>query len=154
MNIHHIDIDPIDRTITFKGGYTPTKGPLPSCRYELLGLWLYEDTLLKAVFKADRIPTQDGEPILHRYEGEKTVQPAQATYRYFTFEGHAGMILSAQACAKMRLEQVWHFLDREANMTAATSWCDSEQLARLEEVEDMLGQFGPTMILKEKQNHE
>lgn len=152
--IHRIQIDTLAETITFQGGYTPEKGPLPKLVYPLTGLWVYEEHLIKVIFEVDKLPLQAGDILLHRYEAERCIQPSQAAYRYFTICNHAGMVLGNQACGKIGIQRSWHHLLEEDNKKAVQRWAalngyKSEDL-NLVEVPDSLNRYSPVILQKEE----
>lgn len=152
MKIGYINIT--DKVILFDGHYTTHKGPLPRMVYMLSGLWVLENRLLMAVWKADKLPVQDGELILHRYEGDRAVHPADASYRYFTVPGYAGMVLSTQACGRMsnpNVQKSFMTLSTQANLREGNQWLSSlspeeQQDLSLLSIPDQLGNFGSVIL--------
>ncbi len=154
MNIHNIHFDLVERRVEFRGGYRQSAGPLPSLDYPLLGYWEFEGTLIKAVFAVDRLPTQGGDPILHRYEGPSVSQHGQACYRYFTQQGYGGMILSQAAYAKKGLPivEAFHHLTTEANQSRLEAWKAERPPEVLDEfdivkVPDRLKAYADTVLI-------
>lgn len=158
IQLHLIDINIPARRIHFDGRYHPNKGPLPQASYTLAGAWVYKEKLIKAVWQARDLPSQDGELILHRYEGPSITQPTQANYRYFVAPGYAGMVLNNQAYGKMGLPvmMAWQHMDTQANRRLAQAWLaeldPAEQSeVRLVEVHDQYNNFG-SVVLSVKEN--
>lgn len=154
ITIHqiHFDLsDPKFPEVVFRGGYRPGAGPLPTLHYALQGLWTLDDLVIKAFFEATKVPTHEGELILHRYESPRVTHQGQAAYRYFTIPGMAGMILSQPGYkdARLRVIEAFHHLDKTTNWAKCNAWLESlpeERIGdiRIEEVRD---QFGGAPVL-------
>ena len=137
--------------IEFLRHYKPAGGPLCGYLYPLHGLWVYNDIVIKAFFKAEEIPIQDGELILHRYEAANVIHPSQAKYKYFTIPGYGGMILHRRGYEQMGLEigKVFGYLDKQANMQALEQWqADNTGSHDIVEVPDQLGNFSTMILVK------
>lgn len=138
-----IDFNLSEKTLQFIGGYKSNTGPLPTLMYPLLGLWRdpQTDEVIKALFQADRIPTHENEPILHRYEGVS--HQSHARYRYFVVPGHAGLVLAPQHMGS-GIMRVSHHLVR----TTTTDLTTPENEVEIDQVEipDLLGNFGPIVL--------
>jgi len=143
--VDNIELNLEERTITFRGTYKPTAGPLPTLTYPLRGLWLHEDMPLSIVFEASKVPTHAGELILHKYEGASVVHPGQAKYRYFTVAGLAGMILSPEQLKQAGSIDMFWYLTPNANTRLATEkYPDHPRV----DVPDALDNYPPmTLIL-------
>lgn len=139
-----------DREVTFEGEYKPTTGPLPTLRYPLVGLWREPDgdkRVIKALFKASKVPVHGNEPILHRYEGVS--HQGHAKYRYFTVAGHAGMVLSPQQLGRDLVGIAQHLM-ASANDETMKPWVEGarEGLYELVSVPDQLGNFAPIILCR------
>lgn len=158
--IHKIRFD-MDRevpSIIFEADYRPTTGPLPRLEYPLIGLWVHDKVVLRALFEASVVPTHEREPILHRYEGPTIVHQGQARYRYFSVPGHAGMILTNKGFAQVGLDllHIWASLSQLTNVEAIKAWSDAYSLIPisdsiapepvLTQVYDLLHNFPPITL--------
>jgi hypothetical protein len=157
IKIHQIEFDasdPVYPEVTFRGGYRPGAGPLPTLHYPLTNLWVRDGVVVKAFFEATRLPVHEGEPILHRYESATATHQGQGSYRYFTIPGFAGMMLSPAGFAAngVRLIEVFHHLDEEVNEEKLTAWLDTltperRSELRIEYIADEFNQYAPVIVV-------
>lgn len=154
MKLQQITFNLAQREVTFHGGYSPSRGPLPTIAYPLLGYWEHEGVVLKAFFRTEALPTHEGEPILYRYEAPHVSHQGQAKYRYFTVPGYAGMMLSQAAYTQVGLpiKQVFNHLQKEVNQRLFEEWKQQQEPEMLEEygiveVPDRLGSFAPAILI-------
>jgi hypothetical protein len=127
IHLISFDVDAEIPTVTFKADYRPTTGPLPELSYPLVGLWVYNGLVVRALFEAPTVPTHEREPILHRYEGPTIVHQGQARYRYFTVPGYAGMVLTPKgfAAAGVPVHHMWASLSEATNSLAYQEWANN-----------------------------
>lgn len=153
--IHLIRVDLNDQPrIIFEADYRPTTGPLPKRQYPLIGLWVHNGMIVRALFEAARVPTHEHEPIFHRYEGPEVVHQGQARYRYFTVPGYAGMILTKKSlvAAGIPVEEVWASLHEGTNQQQATEWAAKYNTSpgpvcpTLIRISDLLGGLPPIIL--------
>lgn len=143
--MENITLNQDEGTVTFKGTYKPTAGPLPTLVYPLKGLWVHEAVPLAVVFAADKVPVHSGELILHKYEGASVTHPGQAKYRYFTVVGLGGMIMSIEHLRKSGYIDVFWYLTPSANHELAASRYPDHSTV---DVTDVLGNYPPmTLVL-------
>jgi hypothetical protein len=145
-----------DAHLVFEAYYGRAVGPLPNLKYRLVGLWRHDDVVLKAIFEAPHVPVQHGEPILHRYESNMTVQQGQANYRYIVIPGYAGMVLKRLPYA---YANAWLRMSLDENRRDMEAWTATQTPERLEtlvfeQIEDVLGHFDPILVCLKPQVQE
>lgn len=140
-----IVFDSDQKLITFKGFYKLHTGPLPTLVYPLIGLWKDTNTneVIKALFKADVIPTHDKEVILHRYEG--VTHQNHAKYRYFVVPGYAGLVLAPKR-NDSSIVYTEHYLIKTNKKNLPESLGTAEKI----EIPDLLGNFEPIVFYKQE----
>lgn len=135
--------------VIFKKDYRPATGPLPELRYDLTGLWVYENVVVRAIFKAPQVPMQNGELIFHRYESETITHQGQASYRYFSAAGYAGMILTKKALAKklnVLVNEMWFSFSNSLNKEHAALFVDGSENLVVCAAEDQVSQRAPILF--------